>query len=331
MKRIFLFLSFISLLSFSLQKESTKITFEGLLSQVHGLKMKTIAVAGAEGDEVLKSIRAAKDRQIANSILFGDAEKIKATAKELNMDISDFDLVDTKGEKETARAAVKYVHDGKADMYMKGTINTKDILKAVLDKEIGLRTGKPLSVVAVFEVEGVHKMLFLTDPAVIPYPTFEEKISIIDNALEVAQACGIAVPKVAPLAAVEVINPKMPETVEAGKLTEMNNKGEIKNCIIDGPLSMDLAIDPVAAKHKGATGRKIVGDADILLFPDIHGANFAYKLLTHVAKSENGNILTGTSAPVILTSRSDTFESKLNSIILASVYAEHLKNKKNLK
>ena len=329
-QKIFLFCIVFSLV---LSKEESHPSFDKLLGRVRGLKMKTIAVAGAEGDEVLKSIRAAKDRQIADAILFGDEKQIREVAKETGVDISDFQIINTKGVKETSREAVRYVHEGKADMYMKGTINTKDILRAVLDKDIGLRTGRPLSIVAVFEVEKLNRMLFLTDPAVIPYPTFDEKVSIILNALDVAKACGIETPKVAPLAAVEVINPKMPETVEAGKLKEMNENGEIEGCIIDGPLSMDLAIDPQAAKHKGATDRKIVGDADILLFPDIHGANFAYKLLTHVAKTENGNIITGTSAPVILTSRSDSFESKLNSIVLASIYAEHLQKQKgkNLK
>lgn len=134
--------------------------------------------------------------------------------------------------------------------------------------------------------------------------------------------------KVAPLAAVEVVNPKMPVTVEAAELTKMNENGEITGCIVDGPLSMDLAIEPEAAIHKGATDRKIVGDADILLFPDIHAGNLVYKTLVHTTKCKNGCIITGTDAPVILTSRSDTFEVKLNSIALAAVVAESLKKNK---
>ena len=253
-----------SLLLLSLQSD---LTFDRLLNQVRGLPMKTIAVSGAAGDEVLKSVRAAKDRGIADSVLFGDEDKIIKVAKENNIDISDFKIVDSKDEIETSRMAVKYVHDGNAQMYMKGTINTKDYLKAILDKKIGLRTGRPLSTVAVFEVEGLSKMLFLTDPAVMPYPTLEEKVHIIYNTIDICNACGIKTPKVAPLATVEVVNPKMPETVEAAKLKEMNERGEITGCIIDGPLSMDLAIDPVAAVEKKATNRKIVGDADVLLFP----------------------------------------------------------------
>ena len=209
---------------------------------------------------------------------------------------------------------------------MKGIIDTKNFLKSVLDKEVGLRTGKPLSHVAVFEVPGVDRLLYLSDVAFMTYPSLEDKKAIIENTVKVVHACGIPCPKVAPLAAVEVVNPKMPVTVDAAELTKMNENGEITGCIVDGPLSLDLAIDPEAAKHKGAEGRKIVGDADILLFPDIHAGNLVYKCLTHTTASKNGCILTGTKAPVILTSRSDSFEVKMNSIALAAVVAEAIKN-----
>jgi phosphate butyryltransferase len=167
--------------------------------------------------------------------------------------------------------------------------------------------------------------LFLTDVAFVPYPDLDTKVQIINNTVEIAHACGIATPKVAPLAAVEVVNPKMQCTVDAEELTKMNDEGKITGCIVDGPLSFDLAYDPEAAKHKGAEGRKIVGDADILLFPDLHAGNITYKALVHTAKVKNGNILTGTKKPVILTSRSDDFETKVNSIALAAVVAEELK------
>ncbi|MBQ5676123.1 MAG: phosphate butyryltransferase, partial [Lachnospiraceae bacterium] len=149
-----------------------------------------------------------------------------------------------------------------------------------------------------------------------------DKITIIENTIPVAKACGVECPKIAPLAAVEVVNPKMPATVDAAELTKMNDEGKITGCVIDGPLSLDLAIDPEAAQHKGAEGRKIVGDADVLLFPDIHAGNITYKCLVHTADVKNGNILTGTKAPVILTSRSDDFETKVNSIALGAVVAE---------
>jgi hypothetical protein len=210
-------------------------------------------------------------------------------------------------------------------MYMKGLIDTKSFLKSVLDKEVGLRTDKTLSHVCVFEIKGFDHLLFLSDVAFVPYPDLETKANIIRNTVEIAQACGIECPKVAPLAAVEVVNPKMPCTVEADELTKMNENGEITGCIVDGPLSLDLAIEPQAAFHKGTTDRKIVGDADVLLFPDIHAGNITYKALVHTAECKNGNILTGTKAPVILTSRSDEFEVKVNSIALAAIVADKLK------
>ena len=223
-------------------------------------------------------------------------------------------------------SAVKLVRDGVADMYMKGIINTKDFLKSVLNKEVGLRTGNALSHVCVFDIKGIDHLLFLTDVAFIPYPSLEDKVNIINNTLPVVKACGIDNPKVAPLSAVEVVNPKMPVTVEAAELTQMNKDGKITGCIVDGPLSLDLAIDADAAKHKAATDRAIQGDADILLFPDIHAGNLVYKALVHTADAVNGNILTGTKAPVILTSRSDTFEVKVNSLVLGAVVAEYMKN-----
>lgn len=298
--------------------------FEGLLEKIKTCSKKKLAVAVAQDDAVLEAVQAAKEQGIADAILVGDADKIKEVAASINMSLDGYEIIDVKYTTEAALTAVKIVHDGKADMYMKGLIDTKGFLKSVLDKEVGLRTGKPLSHVALFEIEGYEKMFFLTDVAFIPYPTLEDKVGIINNTVEVAHACGIECPKVAPLAAVEVINPKMPATVEAGELTKMNEEGKITGCIVDGPLSMDLAIDPEAARHKGATGRKIVGDADILLFPDIHAGNITYKTLVHTANVKNGCILTGTKAPVILTSRSDTFETKVNSIALAAIVAEEL-------
>ena len=240
------------------------------------------------------------------------------------MSLDGFEIIDEKDNYTAALKAVELVHTGKADMYMKGLIDTKSFLKSVLDKEVGLRTGQTLSHVCVFEVEGIDHLLFLSDVAFLTYPSLEEKVHIIENTVEVCHACGIPNPKVAPLAAVEVVNPKMPVTVEADELTKMCEEGKITGCIVDGPLSLDLAIDPEAAKHKGAEGRKIVGDADVLLFPDIHAGNLVYKCLVHTAKVKNGNILTGTKAPVILTSRSDDFETKVNSIALGAVVADSM-------
>ena len=242
-------------------------------------------------------------------------------AASIDMDLSGYEIIHEPDMIAASLKAVKLAHDGKADMYMKGLIDTKDFLKSVLDKEVGLRTGKPLSHVCVFEIPGIDRLLFLTDVAFMTYPTLEDKVNIIKNTIPVCNACGVDMPKIAPLAAVEVVNPKMPATVEAAELSKMCEEGQIPGCIIDGPLSLDLAIDPEAAKHKGATDRKIQGDADVLLFPDIHAGNLVYKAIVHMVKMRNGCILTGTKVPVILTSRSDTFETKVNSIALAAVVA----------
>lgn len=297
-------------------------TFADLVARVGDCPVKTVAVAVAQDSAVLEAVVAARERKIANAILVGDEKKIREIADSMGMDLGGFEIIDVEDMTEAALTAVKLVHDGKADMYMKGLIDTRGFLKSVLDKEVGLRTGKPLSHVCVFEVEGIDRLLFLSDVAFIPYPTLEDKVHIINNTLEITSACGIVNPKIAPLAAVEVVNPKMPATVEAGELTRMNKEGEITGCVVDGPLSLDLAIDPEAAKHKGATDRAIQGDADVLLFPDIHAGNLVYKCLVHTARVVNGNILTGTKAPVILTSRSDDFETKVNSIALGAVVAE---------
>jgi phosphate butyryltransferase len=303
-------------------------SFDELIAKLDGCPLKKVSVAVAQDAPVLEAVKVAKERNIADAILVGDADKIREIAASINMDLSDYEIIDEKDITEAAKIAVSLVHDGKADMYMKGMIDTKGFLKSVLDKEVGLRTGQPLSHVCVFDVEGIDQLLFLSDVAFIPYPTLEDKVAIINNTVEICHACGIPNPKVAPLAAVEVVNPKMPATVEAAELTKMNDEGKITGCIVDGPLSLDLAICPEAAAHKaGASERKIVGDADVLLFPDIHAGNLVYKAMVHTAKMVNGNMLTGTKAPVLLTSRSDSVEVKVNSLALGAVVSEFMKNK----
>lgn len=300
--------------------------FDELLSKVSTCGKKVVSVAAAQDKAVLEAVKAAKERGIADAILVGDEAKIREIATQLGMNLAEYEIINEPDIVQASLTAVKLVHDGKADMYMKGLLDSKTFLKSILDKEVGLRTGKALSHVCVFEIPGIDRLLFLTDVAFMPYPTLEDKVSIIEYTVNVAKACGVEVPKVAPLAAVEVVNPKMPVTVEADELTKMCEEGKIQGCIVDGPLSLDIAIDKAAAIEKGATNRKVQGDADILLFPDIHAGNLVYKAIVHMVPGvKNGCILTGTKAPAILTSRSDTFETKVNSIALAAVVAEELK------
>ena len=300
------------------------MNFEDLIAKVKTCGKQKLAVAAAEDDAVLEAVDAAHKQGIADAILVGDEAAIRKIAGELNIDLSDYEIINEPDKVQASLKAVKLAHDGVANMYMKGLLDTKTFLKSVLDKEVGLRTGHTLSHVAVFEVKGIEQLLFLTDVAFMTYPTLEDKVHIIENTVAGAHACGVECPKVAPLAAVEVVNPKMPCTVDADELRKMNAEGKITGCVVDGPLSMDIAIDPEAAHHKGAQDRPAAGHADILLFPDIQAGNLVYKTLVHTADCKNGCILTGTKVPAILTSRSDSFQTKVNSIALAAVVAAGL-------
>lgn len=299
--------------------------FDELLSGLGNYSTKKIAVAVAQDKAVLEAVKIAKERKIADAILVGDADEIARIGAELGMNMADYEIIDEKDVTEASLKAVSLVHDGKAEIYMKGLLPSSTFLKSVLNKEVGLRTGKPLSHVCVFELPGFDRLLFLTDVAFMPYPTLEDKKCMIDYTVDVANACGVTNPKVAVLAALETVNEKMPCTLDAQALTKMNDDGEIKNCIVDGPLSMDIALYKEAAEEKGALDRKVAGDADILLFPDIHAGNLVYKSIVHMVPCRNGNILTGTKGPVILTSRSDSVDVKVNSIALAAVVAETMK------
>lgn len=302
--------------------------FKDLLSQVTHCSKKVLSVACAQDAAVLEAVQSAKELDIADAILVGDEAEIRKIGESLHMNMNDYTIINEPDTEAAAMKAVKLVHDGEADMYMKGYLESRTFLQSVLNKEVGLRTGKPLSHVCVFEIPGIDRLLFLTDVAFMPYPTLEDKVQIIDYTVNVARACGVECPKVAPLAAVEVVNAKMPVTLDAAELTKMNLEGKIKDCIVDGPLSLDIALYKEAAEEKKALDRRVAGDADILLFPDIHAGNLVYKAIVHMVNVRNGCILTGTKAPVILTSRSDTKDVKVNSIALAAVVAENLHKSK---
>lgn len=295
-------------------------SFEELISKANQKTLKKVSVSNAQDEPVLQAVKAAKEQNIATAILVGDEAKIREIAASIDMDLTDFEIINEPDTEAAALKAVELVHNGEADILLKGLLETKTFLKSVLNKEVGLRTGKMLSHVCVFEIEGINRLLFFTDVAFNTYPTLADKVNIINNAVEVAHACGIECPKVAPLCAVETVNPKMQPTVDADNLTKMYEGGDFKGCQIYGPLSMDLAIDPEAAVHKGVTN-PVAGHADILLFPNIDAGNITYKILVRTAKVKIGNVLVGTSAPVVLTSRSDDFQTKLNSIALATVIA----------
>ncbi|CEN85627.1 MAG: phosphate butyryltransferase [Paraclostridium sordellii] len=281
---------------------------------------KTISVACSQDKEVLIAVDMAKKEGIANAILVGDIEKTNTIANELNIDLSGYDLIDEKDLTQASLKAVSLVSEGKADMVMKGLVDTSIILKAVLDKEVGLRTGKVLSHVAVFDVNGYDRLFFITDAAMNLAPDLQTKKQIIENACIVAHALDIEQPKVAAICAKEKVNPKMPDTVDAKELEDMCKNGEIKGCIVGGPFALDNAVSEEAAKHKGMDN-PIAGKADILLAPDIEAGNILYKSLVFFAESKNAGVIVGAKAPIILTSRADSEETKLNSIALGVLMA----------
>lgn len=293
-------------------------TFDEVLSKVKQGKIRTVAVAVAQDEPVLEAVKAAKEQGIANAILVGDEKAIKEIAKQINMDLQGFEIVHEENIVKAALKAVELVSTGKADMVMKGLIDTANFLRAVLNKEIGLRTGKLMSHVAVFEIPKYDRLIFMTDAAFNMYPDIKAKIDIINNSVSVAKAIGVDMPKVAPICAVEVVNPDMPATIDASILSKMNDRGQIKGCVVDGPFALDIALSMEAAKHK-KVGGQVAGQADIMLLPNIEAANVMYKTLTYTTESKNGGLLVGTSAPVIVTSRADSFETKLNSIALAAL------------
>ena len=285
---------------------------------------KTISVACCQDKEVLIAVENARKQHMIEAILVGDIEKTREIAKTLNIELNNYELVDIKDLSQACLKAVEIVSTGKAHMVMKGLVDTATFLRSVLNKEVGLRTGKLMSHVSVFEIEGIDRLILLTDAAFNTYPDLKQKVQIINNSVMVAKSCGIENPKVAPVCAVEVVNPDMPATVDAALLSKMSDRGQIKGCIVDGPLALDNALSEEAAHHKGITG-PVAGKADILLLPNIDVANVMYKSLTYTAPTKNGGILVGTSAPVILTSRADSFETKVNSIALAALVSENRK------
>ena len=295
-------------------------TFKEIIETAKAKGPKTIAVAVAQDPEVLSAVNAAKKLGIAEAILVGDREEIIKASEECGIDIGTYEVIDIKDKNEASRKAVEMVSGGKAHIVMKGIVDTAIVLKAVLDENIGLRTGNVLSHVAVFEVPGYDRLFYVTDPAMILAPNLIQKKQIIENVVQVANALGNYNPKVAVLAAVEKVNPKMQATLDAAELVKMNESGELKGCVVGGPFALDNAISVEAARHKGVT-HPVAGLADVLLVPFIEVGNVLYKSMVYYAGSKVAGVLVGAKAPVVMTSRADSDEAKLNSIAIAVLMA----------
>jgi phosphate butyryltransferase len=294
---------------------------EELLNLAKEKEKKTIAVAAAHDKEVLEAVMEAVRLEIVEAILVGDKAKIFSIAKEESFCIENIEIIDEADVRKAADKATQLVASGNAHYLMKGMMNTSDLLKAVLNKEAGLKKQELLSHVMVYDVPSYHKLILLTDGGMVSYPELKDKVHIINNAVKVSKALGIDNPKVAPICAVEVVNSSMQATIDAAVLSQMNKRGQIKGCLIDGPLALDNAISKAAAEQKGIIS-EVAGDADILLVPNIESGNFLGKSLTYFAKAENAGVIMGAKCPVVLVSRADSAKSKLYSIALGALLGE---------
>ena len=277
---------------------------------------KRVSVAMAEDAGVLSAIEEAYNFGLIDATLVGNLEKMKACATEAKIDISKYNLIEEKSEAGCGLKAVTEVSSGRADIYMKGQLHTDHFLRAMLNKEVGLRSGKVISHVYFHQVEGYNRIFFIADAAFNTYPDLKSKADILQNTVNFARALGVEVPKVACLAAVEVVNPDMPCTLDASALVQMCARGQIKNCVVDGPLALDNAINEEAAKIKKITS-PVAGNADVLIVPNIDAGNMLAKAIVYFSKNETAGIIVGAKAPIVLTSRADSPRAKMLSIAAA--------------
>jgi phosphate butyryltransferase len=287
-------------------------------------KPKKMVLAASEDAHSLCAVTEAARQMIVRPILVGDKEKTQGMAEILNLDISKFEIIHADNPQDAVLLSVKMVHDGKADVLMKGKVGTSDMLRAILNKDYGLRSGNLLSHFAYFEVETYHKLIAVTDVAMNIAPTLAEKIAILNNSVKVLNSLGIKLPKVAVLGAIEKVNTEMNATLDAALLSKMNQRDQILNCIVDGPLAFDNAVSVESAKHKEIKS-DVAGDTDLLLMPDIEVGNVLYKTLVFFAKAKVASMIVGASVPIVLTSRSDSEQAKFDSILLAAAAANNFK------
>lgn len=294
---------------------------------VAGAVKPRVAVAAAGEDAVLRAVDNARKAGLAEFILIGEKADIERVAAAEGIDLGAYETVFERGATAAAASAVAHVRNGDAELLMKGILDTSVILKAALDKEAGIRAGRLMSHLGVIESPHYHKLLVVTDSAINIAPTLSDKIDIIKNAVDCARAVGVDTPKVAILAAVEKVNPdKMPCTADAAILTQMNRRGQISGCVIDGPLALDNAVSAEAARIKKIES-PVAGDADILVSPDIEAGNVLYKALVDLGGAKAAGVVLGAGAPIVLTSRADDATTKLASIALGILVARRVAGK----
>jgi len=282
-----------------------------------GKETRRLVVAAAADKPVLEAVKNAYNEGIIIPILVGNKTEIKRISKKIKFDLSKIDIYEENDPAKSSVKAVSLIKEGKAEILMKGLVSTAPLLKAVLDKENGLRKGATLSHFALIESPYYHKLIGITDAAMNIAPEFNEKVNIIENSVEVFHRLGNKNPKVAIIGPVEVVNPKIESTTHAAMLTLMNNRGQIKGCTIDGPFAIDNAVSKEAAEHKGIYG-EVAGDADILVAPELNSGNILYKTLMFMGGCTSAAVIMGAKVPIVLTSRADTDKSKMMSIALAA-------------
>jgi phosphate acetyltransferase len=295
--------------------------YERLLALCKGLPAACTAVAHPCDETSLRGAVEAADMGILVPILVGPRARIEAVAKQHGLDIRRFEIVDAPHSHASAEAAVRLAGQGKAEMLMKGSLHTDELMGAVVHKEAGLRTARRISHCFVMDVPAIDRPLVITDAAINIFPTLEEKADIILNAIDLANALGLKEPRVAILSAMETVNPKVPSTLEAAALCKMAERGQITGGILDGPLALDNAISPAAAQIKSINSA-VAGRADILVAPDLEAGNMLAKSLTFMAEADAAGIVLGARVPVILTSRADSVITRLASCAVASLVAQ---------
>lgn len=293
-------------------------SFDELVEKVKGYpSMKRMAVAAAGEEHTLEAVLHARSEGVARPILVGDTKEIERILKKLGEEVPAEDIYSANEPSEAARLAVSLVREGKADFLMKGYLDTGVILKAVVDKENGLGKGEVMSHFTMFDIPTYHKILVPVDGGMVTYPTLEQKKAIIMNTVSTLRDMGYDCPKVGVLACVEKVNPKMPETIEAAELARMNKDGEIADCIVEGPISYDCAVDAEIAKMKGYESQ-IAGDVDVLVAPNIHAGNIMGKMLACTCKAKMAGFIVGAKCPIVLTSRGSSAEEKFLSIVVSA-------------
>lgn len=300
--------------------------FQDVLYRAKKYGKVKISVAVAQDLDVLLALKLAKDENLVQPILVGDREAIMPLLVKAGLP-DDTTIIDVPDVDKAALTAVELVHNGEADVLMKGLINSSNFLKAVLNAEAGLRTGRLLSHLAVFEVPGEKKLIFHSDGGMNIAPGLAEKKDILVNAMTALHSIGIDMPKVAILTANELVNPKMSATVDAKALSEMAEAGQLPCGVVEGPISLDVAISPIAASHKGLSS-KVSGDVDLFLMPNIETGNSLGKSLIYYAGGRMAGLVLGATNPIVMTSRAETPEGKFYSIALACLSAAGLKGGK---